>query len=92
MEFEWDEDKRLANLEKHGIDFLIACTIWEGRPLDPYAQSWVGAERRRIAIGTIPDEQGEKIVAVIYTLREGRVRIISARAARRYEREDYRRS
>lgn len=22
MEFEWDEEKRLANLRKHGIDFV----------------------------------------------------------------------
>jgi uncharacterized DUF497 family protein len=28
MEFEWDEDKRLANLEKHGIDFAIVSALW----------------------------------------------------------------
>lgn len=22
MDFEWDEEKRLKNIEKHGIDFL----------------------------------------------------------------------
>lgn len=92
MEFEWDEDKRAANLAKHGIDFPIASTIWERRHVDPYAQAWVGAEHRRVALGMVPDEGGEKVIALIYTLREGRVRIISARAARRYEREDYRRS
>jgi uncharacterized DUF497 family protein len=31
MEFEWDEDKRLANLDKHGVDFLDACGIWDAR-------------------------------------------------------------
>jgi uncharacterized DUF497 family protein len=55
MEFEWDEDKRLANLEKHGIDFAIAGAVWEGRLLDPYAQNWVGDEHRRIALGAVPD-------------------------------------
>lgn len=92
MEFEWDEDKRLANLEKRGIDFAVAGTLWERRLFDPYAQNWVGGELRRVAQGAVPDEQGEKIIAIIYTVRESRVRIISARAARRYEREDYRRS
>ena len=92
MEFEWDEDKRLSNIEKHGIDFLGASTIWEGVLLDPYAQNWVGGEQRSIAIGSLPDAQGEKIIAVVYILRDGRVRIISARTARRYEREDYRKS
>jgi uncharacterized DUF497 family protein len=56
MEFEWDEDKRAANLEKHGIDFPAASTIWERRLLDPYSQNWVGRENRRLAIGSIPDE------------------------------------
>jgi hypothetical protein len=92
MEFEWDEDKRLSNLEKHGIDFLGARTIWQGVPLDPYAQNWVDGELRRVAIGGLSDTQGEKIIAVVYTLRDGRVRIISARTARRHEREDYRES
>jgi uncharacterized DUF497 family protein len=92
MEFEWDEDKRLANLEKHGIDFAIVGSVWQGRLLDPYEQRWVGDEHRRIALGAVADEPGEKIVAIIYTLRENRVRIISARIARRYEREDYRRA
>ena len=27
MEFEWDEAKREANLDKHGLDFLDARTI-----------------------------------------------------------------
>ena len=31
MEFEWDEDKREANLVKHGIDFARAITIGNGR-------------------------------------------------------------
>jgi uncharacterized DUF497 family protein len=92
MEFEWDEDKRLSNLEKHGIDFLGARRIWEGVPVDPYAQNWVDGELRRVAIGGLPDRRGEKIIAVVYTLRDGRVRIISARTARRHEREDYRES
>jgi len=28
MEFEWDENKRLANIEKHGIDFRIAILVF----------------------------------------------------------------
>jgi uncharacterized DUF497 family protein len=92
MAFEGDEDKRLANLEKHGIDFAIVAALWEGRLLDPYAQKWVDDEHRRVALGAIPDEEGEKIVAIIYTFRDDRVRIISARVARRYEREDCRRA
>ena len=30
MEFEWDETKRLANLRKHGIDFIDIPVVFEG--------------------------------------------------------------
>jgi uncharacterized DUF497 family protein len=87
MEFEWDEDKRLANLEKHGVDFLDACSIWAGPVLDPVAQRMVEGEVRPTALGTIGED--EIIVAVVYTLREGALRVISARRARRNERKTY---
>jgi hypothetical protein len=30
MEFEWDEAKRLANLRKHGIDFIDVLAVFDG--------------------------------------------------------------
>ena len=33
VEFEWDPDKAAANLEKHGVDFVEASTIF-GDPLE----------------------------------------------------------
>ncbi len=30
MEFEWDEAKRLSNLDKHGIDFLDIEEVFNG--------------------------------------------------------------
>ena len=32
VEFEWDEDKRLSNFEKHGLDFRLAELLFDGRP------------------------------------------------------------
>ena len=29
--FDWDETKRLSNIEKHGLDFEDAKPIWDGR-------------------------------------------------------------
>ena len=29
MEFEWDENKRLSNIEKHRIDFIDAVGIYK---------------------------------------------------------------
>jgi uncharacterized DUF497 family protein len=32
MNFEWDEARNLANIAKHGFDFLDARQIFDGRP------------------------------------------------------------
>jgi uncharacterized protein len=31
MEFEWDENKRLINLEKHGLDFRDVDLVFSGK-------------------------------------------------------------
>lgn len=87
MEFEWDEAKRLINLEKHRIDFRRAIRIWKGHVIDPYEDNVAGSEIRHIALGMIGDDA--KVIAVVDTRRDGKKRIISARRARRYERQDY---
>ncbi len=87
MEFEWDEDKRFANLSKHGIDFADALAMWENAVIDPAAERIVSGELRLLALGTIG--QGETIVAVVYTERGAARRLISARRARKDERQDY---
>jgi len=32
MGFEWDESKRLSNIDRHGMDFRRACDVFDGRP------------------------------------------------------------
>ena len=86
MRFEWDEAKRIANIEKHGIDFLRAREMFDGRPLLE-AVSLRGDERRVLSIGALDG----RIVAIVWTLREGSaVRIISVRRARDAEERQYR--
>ncbi len=61
MEFEWDERKCPANIDKHGIDFMDAKEIWHGDVLDiPSPQTHHG-ERRYIALGSMRG----RIVAVV---------------------------
>jgi uncharacterized DUF497 family protein len=93
VEFEWDEQKRQSNIEKHGIDFVQGKQIWEGPTLEIPARERAG-EHRIKAIGKLlskADREGEVCVicTVIYTWREGTRRIISARLANRKERADY---
>jgi uncharacterized protein len=82
-EFEWDETKAEANLEKHGVAFYIAERIFESEVLEELARG--GSEQRWKAIGVVEGVE----ITLIYTWREGRRRIISARRAKRDERRTY---
>jgi uncharacterized DUF497 family protein len=77
MVFEWDEHKRHANLEKHGIDFIRASEIFDGRPIVtvPSANT---SEERYLSVGRIEGH----VITVVWTLRSETIRIISARRSR----------
>lgn len=77
--FEWDENKRHANMLKHGIDFIRAASALQ-RPHVKITSNRDG-EARTLAI--CPDTH--KLIAVVYTMRGEACRIISARAARKDE-------
>ncbi|WP_296579342.1 BrnT family toxin [Phreatobacter sp.] len=82
MEFEWDENKRLANIEKHGIDFRIAITVFFATAALRRSDR---SEERWITIGPLRN----RLVAGVWTPRGEAKPIISARPARPDEREDY---
>ena len=83
--FEWDEAKARANLEKHGIDFADAVTVLSDEMAitipDPHA-----GEDRFVTLGS--DALGRFLV-VVYTWRDDRIRLITARRATRRERKQY---
>jgi uncharacterized protein len=86
MQFEWDENKRQTNLEKHGVDFPDAARVLLGRPLTRQDSRQEYGEQRFIAYG----ELGARLLAVAFTIRnEDVVRIISARKANARERRKY---
>jgi uncharacterized protein len=83
--FEWDEDKRLKNIEKHALDFFDAPDVLEGPCLYLPARTAEG-EPRSMAIGLLDDV----CVSIIYTMRSSVLRVISMRKARNGERQhDY---
>lgn len=84
--FEWDEAKAESNLAKHGIPFSHAITIFDGTHVATAAKKSASGEVRQMAIG---DMFGLIIVAVVYTDRSGKTRIISARPASKKERKVY---
>ena len=85
MSFEWDTQKAETNRRKHGVDFADAVSVLE----DPSALTLEDereAEERFVTMGM--DSLG-RVLVVVYTWREDRVRLISARRATRAERRQY---
>ena len=87
MEFEWDPEKAVGNIAKHGVGFMDASTLF-GDPFeltlsDP-AHS--GDEFRFISLGR---SSTGRLLVVSYTERGARIRIISAREATPRERRQY---
>ncbi len=81
--FEWDAAKRARNLARHGLDFEDAIAIWHGPVLQ--RRSDRGLEVRFVAYGQVAG----RVLAVVWTARAARRRIISARMANRHERSSY---
>jgi uncharacterized DUF497 family protein len=81
VEFEWDENKNRANIEKHGIDFRDAKRIWDQTPVE-ISRRTRGGEERILVKG----ELDGRLIAVVYTKRGANIRLISARKSNRKER------
>jgi uncharacterized DUF497 family protein len=84
VEFEWDENKRLSNVQKHGLDFIDAIDLFDRRHAEGLARQ-VGGEMRWFVTGIVDGV----FTTVIYTRRNEKIRIISMRGARKNERARY---
>ena len=86
MDYEWDPGKAATNLQKHGVSFADAVSIFSDEfaltAADDFAK-----EERFVTLGT--DAFG-RLLVVVYTWRgEQTIRMISARKATRRERSQY---
>jgi uncharacterized protein len=86
--FQWDEEKSAANELKHNVSFLQAAQIFRGFVLRREDTRRDYGEKRFIALGAFEGD----ILKVVYTNRDGDIRIISAWKAGRNEREIYKRA
>ncbi|MDP5337034.1 MAG: BrnT family toxin [Nodularia sp. (in: cyanobacteria)] len=87
MEFEWNPDKAASNIEKHGVSFQEAATVFNDllSVTFPDRDHSIG-ENRYVIIGISGFGQ---VLVVAHTERGEKVRIISARKATRQERRFY---
>jgi hypothetical protein len=86
--FEWDLAKARANVEKHGVSFEEAATVFadDGALIEDDLHH-SDTEDRSIIIGM---SASERILLTVYTIRrESTVRIISSRRAVPHERQAY---
>lgn len=85
-DFEWDDAKAASNRLKHGVDFFMAREVFK----DIFAIEWTdhghGAhEDRLVTVGMAEN----RLLCVVYTIRGGKIRIISARLTEPHERRRY---
>jgi len=83
MPYEWDEAKRLDNIQKHGVDFTAVRRFhWPTATRDRSVRQ---GEERFLSLGYV----GDRVHAVVYVRRGGNIRIISMRKANPREVERY---
>ena len=87
MEFEWDAEKATSNLSKHGVSFAEAITVF-GDPLEVMIPDPTHSQGELRFVSIARSEAG-RLLAVAYTERDQRIRIISAREATPRERRQY---
>ena len=87
LEFEWDPEKASANLNKHGVDFQEAKLVFN----DPLARVIADLrhseqEPRFVILG---HASSDHLFVVVFTDRDEKIRIMSARHATPAERRRY---
>jgi uncharacterized DUF497 family protein len=85
VRFEWDEDKRLANIHKHGIDFADVAAVFDGDTVIIEDNRFDYGEQRFVTLGLLKG----RVVVIVHTERGGVTRTISVRKATRYEEISY---
>ena len=87
LTFEWDPQKAESNIEKHGVSFEEASTVFRDAlslTIDDPLHSTV--EKRMVQIGI---SHKNRLLVVVHTEKGDNIRIISARKAIKKERNNY---
>ena len=87
LQFTWDPAKAAGNLRKHGVSFQDASTVFRN-PLAKVLPDPTHSEHelRSLIVG---HSEGGRLLMVVFTETEDRIRIISVRDASARERREY---
>ena len=83
-DFEWDAEKAARNIAKHGVSFEEAAIAMS----DPLSQDFADSLQPDNLV-TLAAAPFGRILYIVSTERDRRIRIISARDATRHERRRY---
>ena len=85
--FEWDNPKATGNLRKHGVSFDEALSVFG----DPMALTFADTDHsdNEDRSRTYGMSNQARLLVIIHTERQNRIRLISARKATRYEKSIY---
>jgi uncharacterized protein len=89
MQFDWDKQKAVANLKKHGVSFEEAKTVFDDSFCIEFYDPKHSIEEHRFLI--VGESKIGRLLIISFTERENLVRIISARETTAQERKDYER-
>ena len=85
MKYQWDKIKATSNLQKHGIEFADAVSVFSDELAITIPDNRFDEER----FVTIGMDAFGRILVIVFTWRSEEIRLISARLAERRERKQY---
>ncbi len=83
--YEWDEEKNLENLAKHGFDFKDAAAVFAGECVTYRDRRFDYGEKRFITLGLLEG----RVMVMAHTPRKENTRVISMRKANKREQKAY---
>lgn len=85
MRFEWDEDKRLKNIQRHGIDFVGIEEAFDGLTLTLLDDRFDYGETRLVTFALL----NGVVIVIVHTETKEKIRLISVRKATKNEEKEY---
>ena len=89
LKFEWDDNKNKTNIEKHGISFEEAVTVFEDDEALVIVDDAHSQEEERFVLIGFSHKANLLVVCHCYREKDSIIRIISARKASRQESKEY---
>jgi uncharacterized protein len=85
MKFEWDENKRILNIQRHQIDFVGIEEVFQGLIITILDDRFDYGEERFVTFGIL----NAIVLAIVHTDTDEVIRIISVRKANKLEEIGY---